>query len=235
MQSREDAVDIQLHYVEQGSGFPLILLHGNGEDSSYFDHQIAHFSATRRVIAIDTRGHGESARGAAPFSIGQFACDLGDFMDEHSIDQADILGFSDGGNIALTFALSHPERIRHLVLNGANLYPAGLKGSVRLPIEVEYRIASALSPLSKRIAAHAELLGLMTNEPNISPNQLSAICAPTLVVAGARDMIRDEHTRLIAASIPHAELAILDGDHFVARKNPVAFNAAVESFLLTHE
>ena len=103
-------MDIQLHYTEQGSGFPLILLHGNGEDSSYFVHQIDHFSKQYRVIALDTRGHGQSPRGEKPFSIKQFAEDLHDFMNEKGIDKAILLGFSDGGNIALTFALKYPER-----------------------------------------------------------------------------------------------------------------------------
>ena len=58
--------DIQLHYREKGSGLPLILLHGNGENGNYFEHQIAYFSRNYRVIAVDTRGHGKSPRGTAP-------------------------------------------------------------------------------------------------------------------------------------------------------------------------
>lgn len=59
-------MDVSLHYVEQGAGFPLLLLHGNGENSEYFIHQISFFSQQYRVIALDTRGHGLfSKRGAA--------------------------------------------------------------------------------------------------------------------------------------------------------------------------
>jgi len=56
-------MDIQLHSIECGSGEPLILLHGNGEDGSYFCHQLEAFSKNHRVIAIDTRGHGKTPRG----------------------------------------------------------------------------------------------------------------------------------------------------------------------------
>ena len=77
--------DIQLHYIEQGQGQPLILLHGNGEDTTYFEHQISYFSKNYRVIAIDTRGHGKSSRGEKPFTIKQFAEDLHDFMNEKGI------------------------------------------------------------------------------------------------------------------------------------------------------
>ena len=133
--------DISLHFVEQGRGKPLILLHGNGEDGSYFKHQINCFSANYRVIAIDTRGHGQSPRGEKPFTIVQFADDLQDFMDENGIDQAILLGFSDGGNIALTFALKYPKRVEMLILNGANLFPSGVKARYQWPIEIGYHIA----------------------------------------------------------------------------------------------
>ena len=103
-------MDIALSYQEMGSGEPLILLHGNGEDSSYFRHQIAHFQDRYRVIALDTRGHGKSPRGSAPFTIRQFARDLYDFMETRKIAEAVLLGFSDGANIAMRFAMEHPER-----------------------------------------------------------------------------------------------------------------------------
>ena len=112
-----------LQYIEQGKGEALILLHGNGESLDYFAHQIAYFSHDYRVIAVDTRGHGQSPRGEDPFTLEQFAEDLRDFMDGLKIKKAHLLGFSDGGNIALTFALWYPERVRSLILNGANLYP----------------------------------------------------------------------------------------------------------------
>ena len=91
-------MDVKLYYKEAGKGFPLILLHGNGENGGYFEHQIGYFQDKYRVIALDTRGHGKSPRGEKPFTIRQFAEDLHDFMDEQEIEKAHILGFSDGGN-----------------------------------------------------------------------------------------------------------------------------------------
>ncbi len=224
---------INLHYIEQGSGEPLILLHGNGEDSTYFKYQIEHFATSHRVIAVDTRGHGKSPRGTAPFTIRQFAEDLAGLMDDLGIKRADILGFSDGGNIALVFSTKHPDRVNKLIVNGANLYPFGMKTHVLFPIVVEFCLASLLAPVSKRAKSHSELLGLMVNDPNLAPEDLAEIQAPTLVIAGVHDMIRESHTHLIARSIPHASLAIIQGDHFVAAKNPSAFNAEVERFLRT--
>lgn len=222
-------MDIQLHYEEAGAGFPLLLLHGNGENGTYFTHQMREFSRDRRVIALDTRGHGQSPRGAVPFTISQFADDLLAFLDQQGLARADILGFSDGGNIALTFALRHPDRVRRLILNGANLDPGGVRTAVQLPIILGYRAASLFK--SPKARAKAELLGLMVKEPHISPKELQALAMPVLVIAGSRDMIRDAHTRLIADSIPNARLAVVPGDHFIANRNPAAFNQAVRSFL----
>ena len=152
-------------------------------------------------------------------------------MDALHLEKAHILGFSDGGNIALTFALRHPERVDRLILNGANLNPAGVKASVQIPIVVGYHIASLFR--NEKARQHAALLGLMVKEPNFSPADLAKLTVPTLVIAGTKDMIREKHTRLIADSIPNTRLVLLPGDHFVANKNPEAFNRAVLDFLQT--
>lgn len=223
--------DISLHFVEQGGGKPLILLHGNGEDGSYFKHQINCFSADYRVIVIDTRGHGQSPRGEKPFTIVQFAEDLHDFMDEKGIAKAILLGFSDGGNIVLAFALKYPERVERMIVDGANLFPRGVKPLYQWPIEIGYRIAKLFAKKSDKAKQNAEMLGLMVNEPHIDPVELTRLTMPVLVVAGTKDMIKESHTRLIHKSLPNAQLAILEGDHFVANKNAEAFNKAVEEFL----
>lgn len=224
-------MEIKHHYIEQGEGFPLILLHGNGEDLSYFEHQMEPFAKHFRVIAIDTRGHGQTPRGNAPFSIRQFAEDLLGFMDQHRIEKAHILGFSDGGNIAMVFAMAHPERVEKLILDGANLDAAGVKRSIQIPIELGYRIAKIFAGKSPEAKKNAELLGLMVNDPNVKPEELARILCPTLVIAGSKDMIKEGHTRLIARSIPGAQIVIIPGNHFVANKNPDAFNEAILHFL----
>ena len=120
-------MDIKLNYIEKGKGTPLVLLHGNGGSLECFRSQIEYFSKKYRVIALDTRGHGKSPRGDKPFTIKQFVDDLKDFLDELGIKRAILFGFSDGGNIALTFALKYGEYVEKLILNGANLFPKGLK------------------------------------------------------------------------------------------------------------
>ena len=223
--------DIRLNYVERGAGDALILLHGNGESLDYFAGQLDFFARFYRVIALDTRGHGASPRGSAPFTIRQFAEDLRAFMDERGIDSAHILGFSDGGNIALSFALKYPQRVRKLILNGANLDPLGVKLHVQIPIVLGYHLARLFAGKRPEARRRMELLGLMVNEPHFAPQDLRKLELPALVIAGDRDMIREKHTRLIADSLPNARLAILKGNHFIANQIPEEFNRVVAEFL----
>lgn len=226
-------MDISLFYQEQGKGEPIFLLHGNGEDGTYFVNQLSFFSDRYRVIAVDTRGHGKSPRGTAPFTMEQFAMDLKDLMDRLQIQKAVILGFSDGANIAMKFALKYPEKVKALILNGGNLNTKGVKRRIQIPIEIGYRFAKLFAGKSEEAKAHMEILGLMVHEPNIEPAALHTLQMPTLVIAGTRDMIKENHTKLIAGSIPNAKLSIIEGDHFIAQKRPQEFNREVEAFLRT--
>ncbi len=224
-------MDIALYYQEKGNKEPFILLHGNGENSSYFKNRIDYFSDRYRVIALDTRGHGKSPRGTKPFTIEQFSCDLYDFMEGLEISNAVILGFSDGANIAMKFAMKYPSKVKALILNGGNMNPKGVKKTTQIPIEIGYKIARRFASKSADAKKNAEMLSLMVNEPNIEINELSKITAPTLVICGKNDMIKESHTKEIAENIPNAKLSIIKGNHFIANKRYVTFNKEVEDFL----
>ena len=224
-------MDIKHYFVEQGQGENLVLLHGNGENGGYFHYQLEEYSKHYHVYAPDTRGHGKTPRGTGPFTISQFADDLKVFLDERGIEKTHILGFSDGANIAMVFALRYPQYVDKLILNGGNLNGAGVKLSVQLPIIFGYRIASMFAKKSEGAKANAEMLGLMVNDPALKAAQLAGIEAETLVIAGTKDMIRDSHTRLIARSLPHSRLEIIEGDHFIAANRHEEFNRIVLDFL----
>lgn len=225
-------LDIEHFYIERGKGEPLILLHGNGENCDYFQGQMDALAEHFHVYALDTRGHGRTPRGGASFTIGQFADDLLGFMDAHQIVHAHLLGFSDGGNIAMVFAIRYPDRVNRLILSGANMDAGGIKRSVQLPIEIGYRIARLFAGRSDAARRNAEMLGLMVNDPSLTSADLARIRAKTLVIAGTKDMVKTSHTRLIAKSVPGASLVLIEGDHFIAAKRPEEFNRAVLDFLL---
>ncbi len=122
--------------------------------------------------------------------------------------------------------------VDRLILNGANLNPRGVKKRTQIPIEIVYRIAKRFEKNSDKAKANAEMLGLMVHDPNINIEELAKLKAKTLVIAADNDMIKEEHTRSIAKKIPGAKLCILKGNHFVANKDPEAFNKVVLEFLL---
>ena len=152
-------------------------------------------------------------------------------MNAHQIPSAIILGFSDGANIAMKFAMKHPDMVKALILNGGNLNPKGVKRTTQLPIEIGYKIARHFAAKSPDAGKNAEMLGLMVNDPNIEPHELSRITMPTLVICGTNDMIKESHTKEIAENLPDAALTILKGTHFIANKCPAEFNRAVDDFL----
>ena len=220
-----------LYYTEKGFGTPLVLLHGNGENGEYFKNQIDYFAKKYRVIAVDTRGHGKSPRGNKPFRLETFADDLKSFLDENNLKRVNLLGFSDGGNIALIFTLKYPDYVNKLAVNGANLFPSGLKAGFLLPVKLLDGLFYFPARFNKKVKRRLELLALMAKEPDILPEQLNDIKCPVLVMAGTRDLIKEKHTRLIAGSVPNSRLCFLKGDHSIAKTNSLEYNKTVEKFL----
>ncbi len=227
---RYDGAD--LYYASCGQGEPLLLLHGNGEDSSYFCGQIPSLKRHYRVIVMDTRGHGRSGRGEGQLNFTRFARDAAAVLDALGLSSAHVLGYSDGGNTAIRLALDAPERVRSLILNGANLDPSGIKWTVQTPIVLGYGLCRLIGLCDAGAREKAGILGLMVHHPHVRPSELSAIRVPTLVIAGEHDAVRQRHTERIAGSIPHARLRIIPGgSHAVAAQKPAAFNRELLQFL----
>lgn len=224
-------LDIKHNYIDVGEGKPIVLVHGNGDDISFFVHQIAVLKKIRRVIALDTRGHGKSPRGEGDFTIRRFGDDLYEFMKSLNIEKADILGFSDGANIAMSFAVKHPEMIDRLILSGGNLHTGGIKRWIQLPIEAAYRLLRFGAAHNPKLKLKAEIMSLMINQPNITDDELKKITCPTLVTAGTFDMVKASHTREIASKISGAKLRFIKGTHTVAKRRLQAYNKVILNFL----
>lgn len=219
---------------DMGQGYPLVLLHGNGEDSSYWKAQIPEFTRFYRVIAVDSRGHGCSERGKPVLSFKQMAEDLKQVLEARGIRRAHIVGFSDGGNVAIQFALTYPEYVDHLILNGANIEMfRGVQTHTQLSTMLQYGICSLLGRFSKKVAKKRDILGLMIHSYGVSMEDLSRLSMPTLMIVGEHDMIRASQTQKMAAQIPNCQVEVFrDGDHFVAARQPSRFNRTVIEFLL---
>lgn len=216
--------DAWLAAYEWGAGEPLVLLHGNGEDSRYFAACIPYLSRFYRVIAIDSRGHGRSERGGGPLDFGRMTADLCMCLDALGVWKTHLLGFSDGGNLAIKFALSHPQRVDKLILNGANVSMLhGVVPWVQLPLYPAVGLLSLCAPLSAQAAEKRDVLALMTRDYGVRLEDLACIDARTLVIVGARDMITWAHTCNIVHALPDAALAVLPGTHFIAGETPARF------------
>ena len=151
-----DCGDARIACYDIGRGHPLILLHGNGEDSSYWNAQISEFTRFMRVIAVDSRGHGASDSGTKGLSFDLMAQDLKHILDVKDIKKAFFLGFSDGGNLAIKFALQWPDMVEKLVLNGANVEMFfGVKPHVQLTTFAGYGAASSAARLRAGVMCSA--------------------------------------------------------------------------------
>lgn len=220
-----------IHWESCGEGDPLILLHGNGENMTVFAAQTEQFSKHFRVITIDSRGHGESLAGGEKLSLYDMAEDVVSVMRAANIEKANILGFSDGGNVAMILAAKHPQLIDRLVLSGANCDPGGLALRFSVQTRLAQVWATILSPFSNEARKRKEFLDLMVREPKLTKYNLESITAKTLITAGENDMIRTSHTEYIHRSIKDSQLIRFPGGHFTPFEQPDAYNAAVLGFL----
>jgi pimeloyl-ACP methyl ester carboxylesterase len=219
-----DLGDAKIYYEEYGKGEPLILMHGNNGSIADFYQQIPFFSKYYRVIAIDTRGQGRSTDlTKKEYSYQEFADDLLKITQQLKLDKVNILGWSDGGNTGLIFNAEHPELVAKLITIGANLNPLGVKEEV---IQMFKQQRSANEGKDQR------LVKLMLNHPNITAEQLAKIKNPTLIIAGANDVIKEEHTRSIHNFIKNSELQIIpNATHYVPFEQPEKLNELVLKFL----
>lgn len=190
---------LKLFYHKEGSGRPVILLHGNGEDHTIFDVAIRDLARSYTVYALDSRAHGKSDP-VPTLTYREMAEDVAAFIRQQGLEKPALVGFSDGGVVALLVALRWPDLPGRLVVAGANMTPAGIKQPWRALMRVQNRI----SPDPK--------LDLMLTQPHLAGWQLTGITAPTLVLAGEKDLIDETQTRRIARSIPGAKLLILPGE-----------------------
>ncbi|MDR1906403.1 MAG: alpha/beta hydrolase [Clostridiales bacterium] len=224
---------IRLYYEEYGdkNGDPVLFLHGNGGSVKTFERTKEAFT-DKRVILMDSRGHGQSIfTGKIDFSM--MADDTVGLLNALNIREISLVGYSDGGIIALEVAASMKDRVKKLVAIGANTRYNGMKAAFGIQLKAERLWFSALSfiPKYKKLK---QLFDIMIYQTDITDESLSAITAKTLIVAGERDVIKESHTREIKDKIKDAELIIVkDADHFLFSRNNAKINGILKEFLRT--
>jgi pimeloyl-ACP methyl ester carboxylesterase len=224
----------RFYYEIYGDGPPILLIHGNGVSISFFKGQIGDLSRHHRVIAMDSRGQGKSELGTKALTYEDMAEDVNALLEHLDLHHVNVLGQSDGGIIGLLLTIRHPEKVGMLAVMGANLepdgaYPWAVDGIVRVRNRITSQLAHSNDP--KSLQLQLQFLDLLGNQPHIPLAELKDIQIPTLVMAGDRDVIRDEHTLSIFHAIPNSQLAIFPGaTHVIAEQNPALFNRTVLDF-----
>jgi pimeloyl-ACP methyl ester carboxylesterase len=239
-----DIGGVNTWYDEEGSGEPLVLLHGGLSTNETWGAQTPVFAERFRVVAPERRGHGHTADAPGPLTYAAMATDTVGFLDRVIGGPAHLVGWSDGGIVGLMVAIARPDLVRKLVAIGANYDTTGV-----VP-EVEDMFAS-MDPDAEEMAMFRSLyqmhspdgpehwpvvLGkfaeMTQREPHIPVGELARISAPTLVVAGDDDMVSLEHTVALFRAIPNSELAVVPGaSHAVAIEKPELLNRIVLDFL----
>jgi pimeloyl-ACP methyl ester carboxylesterase len=239
-----DIADVSIWYAEEGSGEPLVLLHGGLCSNETWAAQTPAFAQHFRVVAPERRGHGHTADGAGPLTYTAMAADMVGFLDQVVGMPGHLVGYSDGGIVGLMIAIARPDLVAKLVVIGANYDPSGLAPGVLDMFARAGPESSELAELRGLYERHSpdgpehwpvvfqKFVELIGREPNISLDELARISAPTLVVAGDDDMVSLEHTVAMFRAIPKSQLAVIPGaSHAVPNEKPELLNRIVLDFL----
>src|SRR6266403_556000 len=203
----------KVHYVDAGSGSPVILLHGLADDIGVWESVMPVLAAKHRVIALDQIGFGRSDKPLLDYRAATFVDFLDGFLNQLKIDRASLVGNSLGGWIAADFALAHPERIDRLVLCDAAGYAALGKNmnartlsALRLASRDDIRYLGPLTFHDKRFYEDVDLafkqrvtagdsytvkqvLESMVRGEDVLDGRVGAIHRPTLILWGRDDKI----------------------------------------------
>lgn len=223
--------DAELYYEVYGEGQPLVLLHGNGGSIKEFYKQIPELSKHFKIIALDTRAQGKSkdlTQNNLTYTI--FADDLKSLMDHLGLHKVNIMGWSDGGNTGLEFSLKYPENLNKLIIIGANAFPEGVEKSLLNNFKLKAQVLKLENTPDK--IKEARLLTLMLHEPDINKKALNKITSPVFVIAGENDVIKKEHTEMLAKELRNSKLKIYtNASHYVPFEVADELNRDVIDFL----
>ena len=235
--------DVRLHYKVWGKGEPILLLHGAMEYWREWERQIPALAKEYKVIAVDTRGHGQSTFTDRELSYELLADDMLALLAKMNIDSINVVGFGDGGIIGMIMATKQPYRIHKLVAIGSNIsadtnavYRTVLekvrgwdfdKMAFYLQVKFKENPNPKLLPLLAKRMQH-----LLLTQPNLKLDDLNKIKCPTLIMAGDHDFIKMAHISYIYENLPDGYLSIIPaGTHYCNKEKYQVVNATILDFL----
>ncbi len=230
-----DLPGVCIAYTQYGKGKTLLLLHGNSENKGIFkDYQLKYFPMFH-TIAIDSRGHGESKSIDYDYTIDQFSDDIIDFCKAKGIKEGYVIGYSDGGNIALFLAKKAPELFTRLVAISPNYLVSGTNDDTLRLIKSLYKIMSFLDRIGFNIKKSLMRFNLMLTDIGITDDELKNIQTDVKIIYAEHDMIKEAHIKQLAGLIPRSTLnKINDCNHMTILNKKEALEI-IKNYLLEHK
>jgi pimeloyl-ACP methyl ester carboxylesterase len=251
---------LEMYYEIHGTGEPLILLHGGVGAIEMFGEVLPLLAQGRQVIAADLQAHGRTADIDRPLRFESMADDIRALIEHLGLEEADVMGYSLGGGVALQTVIRHPQVVRKLVLVSTPFSRDGWYPEVRAGMEQMgpkaaepmkqtpmYQVYSSVAPRPEDWPELLTKLGQLLGQDYDLSEGVAAIEAPTMIVVGDADSVRTAHAveffELLGGGkaaagwdgsrIPNARLAVLPGTtHYDIFSSP-ALASAVTPFLDT--
>ena len=229
---------IKMYYATYGAGDPILLIHGGLGHADIWGAQVADLMKDHLVIVADSRGHGRSTRNADPYGYDLMSEDYVARLDYLKLDKVDLVGWSDGGIIGLDIAMKHPERLKHVFAQAANITVDGVDPGVGTNATFGNYITwmagdyAKMSPTPGEFDAFvAQISNMWATQPNWPDAEVAKITVPVTIALGDHDeAITRAHTDHMAAIIPGAKLVILhDASHFAMLQDPAGYDAAIRA------
>lgn len=241
-----DTGDVHTYYEVIGTGEPVVLLHGGLSTLDHLANVAAALAKSYQVFQPERRGHGRTPDVDGPITYENMAADTAAFMDALDIGPARVIGFSDGGNVALQLTLDRPDLVARLVVMGA---PAGREGFTPEQIElfdrwygqpyptVMEQFRQQYGTVSPDGIDHFQVVFDKVGEMwqtarSIGFDELATIGAPTLVLLADDDCVTVEHAAAMARALPDAQLAVVPGtSHALPFEKPELVGRLILDFL----
>jgi pimeloyl-ACP methyl ester carboxylesterase len=201
-----DVNGLHLYYATQGSGRPLILLHGGLGTGDMFGPVRAELAAQHQVITPDLQGHGRTADIDRPLDVRLMADDIAALIRQLGLDKPDLVGYSLGGGVALMTAIKYPELVRKVVVASAHIrYDAldpqmyaqqeqvGAAAADALKGTPMYEGYVAVAPRPEDFPRLLDKIGASMKQPFDFSDEVQGLQVPTMIVAGDADMAPPSH------------------------------------------
>lgn len=250
---------LNIHFKDNGEGAALILLHGLGSHGLDWESQELFFRDDYRIITIDLRGHGDSQLPEQPYTISHSAADVLAVMDQLSIQQAHIVGFSMGGMVAFQLATQTPSRLLSLSIINSGPYVDYSSLKIKCLVKVRLAvirllgmkvlgslIARKLFPSPDQLQLYRKFVDNIAQIPKQAyifalksflgwdvSDKIHLLSMPVLIIAADQDYIPLATTIEFTQLIPDAQLTVIENSrHATPMDQPDKLNQVLQQFLI---